>query len=43
MSALTTDTKQLKNLLEGVDCKITGNIEKTEITGLSSDSRKVQP
>ena len=34
MSALTTDTKQLKNLLEGVDCKITGNIEETEINKL---------
>jgi len=43
MSALTTETKKLKNLLEGVDCKITGDIEKIEIAGLSSDSRKVQP
>ena len=43
MPAITTETKQLKNLLEGVDCRITGDIEKTEITGLSSDSRKVEP
>jgi UDP-N-acetylmuramoyl-L-alanyl-D-glutamate--2,6-diaminopimelate ligase len=43
MPAITTETKQLKNLLEGVDCRITGDIEKTEITGLSSDSRKVLP
>jgi murE/murF fusion protein len=43
MPAITTETKQLKNLLEGVDCRITGDIEKTEITGLSSNSRKVLP
>jgi murE/murF fusion protein len=43
MSALTTETKKLKNLLKGVNCRITGDIEKIEITGLSSDSRKVQP
>ena len=43
MPAITTETKQLKNLLAGVNCRITGDIEKTEITGLSSDSRKVLP
>ncbi len=43
MLDLNTKTKKLKNLLEGVNCRITGNIEKTEISGLSSDSRKVQP
>ena len=43
MSTLTTATKQLRNLLEGVDCRISGDIGRTEITGLSSDSRKVQP
>ncbi len=43
MSSITTETKQLKILLEGVEYNITGNIEKTEITGLCSDSRKVQP
>jgi len=42
MSALTT-AKQLKILLEGVEYNITGDFEKTEITGLCSDSRKVQP
>ena len=42
MSALTT-AKQLKILLEGVEYNITGDLEKTEITGLCSDSRKVQP
>jgi murE/murF fusion protein len=41
MSAITT-AKQLKLLLEGVECNITGDIEKTEISGLCSDSRKVQ-
>ena len=41
MSALTT--KQLKNLLEGVEYNITGDAEKTVITGLCSDSRKVEP
>src|SRR5210317_2157240 len=43
MSFLATETKQLKKLLEGVNCRIVGDIKKTEITGLSSDSRKVQP
>lgn len=38
-----TRTKQLKNLLKGVDCRISGNIGQTEITGLSSDSRKTCP
>ncbi len=42
MSPLAT-SKQLKHLLEGVEYNITGNIEKTEITGLCSDSRKVLP
>jgi murE/murF fusion protein len=41
MSAITT-AKQLKLLLEGVEYNITGDIEKTEISGLCSDSRKVQ-
>ncbi len=41
MSAITT-AKQLELLLEGVEYNITGEIEKTEITGLCSDSRKVQ-
>lgn len=43
MSDLQTHTKNLKNLLAGIDCNITGNIEQIKITGLSSDSRKVQP
>jgi murE/murF fusion protein len=43
MSALTTEKKPLKLLLEGIDYKIIGEMEKTEITGLCSDSRKVQP
>jgi murE/murF fusion protein len=43
MPELQNDTKNLKNLLAGVDCNITGNIEQIKITGLSSDSRKVQP
>jgi murE/murF fusion protein len=43
MSASHTDAKQLKNLLEGIECKITGDIEKILITGLCSDSRKVRP
>ena len=43
MSALTPATKQLKHLLEGVENKITGDIEKTAISGLCSDSRKVKP
>jgi len=43
MPNLHTYTKNLKKLLAGVDCNITGNIEQIEITGLSSDSRKVQP
>jgi murE/murF fusion protein len=43
MSALATEKKQLKLLLKGVEYKITGDIEKTDITGLCSDSRKVQP
>ena len=43
MSFLTAEAKQLKNLLEGIDCRITGDIMKTEITGFSSDSRNVQP
>ena len=33
----------MKKLLAGIACNITGNIEQIEITGLSSDSRKVQP
>jgi UDP-N-acetylmuramoyl-L-alanyl-D-glutamate--2,6-diaminopimelate ligase len=41
MSALTT--KKLKHLLEGVEYNITGDAEKTVITGLCSDSRKVEP
>ena len=43
MSFLTAETKQLENLLEGVECRITGDIKKTEINGFSSDSRNVQP
>ncbi len=43
MSALVTEPKQLKNLLKGVNCTINGNIEKIEITGLSSDSRNTSP
>jgi murE/murF fusion protein len=43
MSSLTAEAKQLTNLLEGVNCRIAGDIKKTEITGLSSDSRQVQP
>ena len=43
MSAHAPLTKQLKLLLEGVECNITGAIEQAEITGLCSDSRKVQP
>jgi len=43
MSAHTTATKQLKLILEGVECKISGDMGNTEITGLCSDSRKVQP
>jgi murE/murF fusion protein len=41
MSVITA-TKQLKLLLAGVDHTITGDIEQTEITGLCSDSRKIQ-
>ena len=41
MPAQTT-LKQLKLLLQGVACNITGDIEKTEITGLCSDSRNVK-
>lgn len=36
-------TIQLKQLLEGIKCNITGDIQNTVITGLCSDSRKVQP
>jgi len=36
-------TKQLKHMLEGVEYNITGNMAETEVTGLCSDSRKVQP
>jgi len=43
MSASHTIAKQLESLLEGIECKITGDIEKVWITGLCSDSRKVQP
>jgi murE/murF fusion protein len=43
MSAITTETRKLEQLLKGVDCRIFGDIAKTEITGLSSDSRKVLP
>ncbi len=43
MPDLQTYSKNLKQLLAGIDCKITGNIEQVEVTGLSSDSRKVQP
>ena len=43
MSAHTTATKQLELILEGVECSITGDMGATEITGLCSDSRKVQP
>ena len=43
MPGLQTHTKKLKNLLAGIDCNITGDIKQINITGLSSDSRKVQP
>jgi len=43
MSVHASTTKQLKPLLNGVEYNFTGDIEKTEITGLCSDSRKVQP
>jgi murE/murF fusion protein len=43
MSASHPAEKNLKNLLRGIECKITGDIEKVVITGLCSDSRKVQP
>ncbi len=43
MSGQAPTAKQLKQLLEGVDYSIIGDIEKTEISGLCSDSRKVRP
>ncbi len=42
MSAHTT-TKNLKQLLEGVEYTTTGDRDETEITGLCADSRHVQP
>jgi len=43
MSASHTVAKQLGNLLEGIECNVTGDIGKILITGLCSDSRRVQP
>lgn len=43
MAAITAETKQLEHLLAGVAYSTTGDFEHTEITGLCSDSRKVQP
>jgi murE/murF fusion protein len=43
MSASFIHAKQLENLLEGIECKLTGNIKNVLINGLCSDSRKVQP
>ncbi len=43
MVPFTAETKQLKAILAGVECNISGEIDATEITGLCSDSRKVQP
>jgi len=43
MTVTTSETRQLGHILAGVECNITGNMEQTEITGLCSDSRKVQP
>jgi murE/murF fusion protein len=41
MPASSPVEKKLKSLLRGIDYKITGDIDKTVITGLCSDSRKV--
>ncbi len=43
MTAVNSEIKKLEHLLAGVECSITGNMGQTEITGLCSDSRKVQP
>ena len=43
MTAITSETRQLGHILAGVEYNITGNMKQTEITGLCSDSRKVQP
>ena len=43
MAASHIAEKNLKNLLKGIECKITGDIERVMITGLCSDSRKVKP
>lgn len=42
MSAPLTVPKHLKNLLAGIDCRISGDIDKVLITGLCADSRKVK-
>jgi len=43
MVSSSKKTEQLKQLLEGVAFTIKGDIEKTRITGLCSDSRKIRP
>jgi len=43
MTTSTTETRQLGDLLAGIDCTVTGDIAQTEITGLSLDSRSIQP
>ncbi len=43
MSACNTTTKHLEHLLEGLEYSNTGHMGQIEITGLASDSRKVEP
>ena len=43
MTATTSETRQLGHILAGVEYNITGNMKQNEITGICSDSRKVQP
>jgi murE/murF fusion protein len=43
MTAITSETRQLGHILAGIEYNFTGNMKQTEITGLCSDSRKVQP
>ena len=37
------ETKRLEHVLAGIEYQTSGNMNRTEITGLCSDSKKVQP
>jgi len=39
----TLKTKRLEHILEGIEHQMSGDMNQTEITGICSDSRKVQP